>query len=679
MKNLILEKYNMKKLESKHVKIAVFSLLLVFFISYITYQIRLPAAEDLPRLIKNGEMIVSGNLDVLSKNVYAYTTPDHSFANHHWLSAVFFFLLYNIVGFSGIVIFKIILFAIIFSLLFYVATRKADFWLVALFSVPTLLILIGRSAARPEMFSYFFIVLYLYIFYLFEKNSDSKKILWLIPLQLLWTNMHLFFIVGILLVGGFLFERIVLNYQKLKEDKGTLKLAIVFVCMLFTVFMTPYGIGGAIRSLRVNTSDEFPISSSETQSIKEFNSTFPAEDNIPIAGFPYLAVLLGVSFLVRHRKGISLNNIAPFYFLASAGTVFLSFNVIRSLPMFGLIFLPAVSSNLNDLFLEIKAYINARNFKISRLVKFTSIIIFCMCLVYLTFFARKTLSPYAEFGIGLTPRSTDMGNFLNENKIGGPVFNDTDIGSYLIYYLYPEERVFVDNRFGDAYPATFFKNVYQPMTKDEESWKKFSEIYDINTIIFYQYDSGSGARDFIFRRIYDEAWAWVYADDNAVVLVKNVAENKHIIDKFQITRDNIREKLKPLETSERLNDKLGAADLYSLVGFTDFANEIYLKIVSEYPEKGKIWMILGTIELTRSDQENSNPALALVFLQRAIAEGWKTAEAYSYLALAYYNLGDIEKAKEAVAEEFKIDKDSKDAARWMENFKEDEALNKINE
>ena len=137
--------------------------------------------------------------------------------------------------------------------------------------------------------------------------------------------------------------------------------------------------------------------------------------------------------------------------------------------------------------------------------------------------------------------------------------------------------------------------------------------------------------------------------------------------------------MKPLETSERLNDKLGAADLYSLVGFTDFANEIYLKIVSEYPEKGKIWMILGTIELTRSDQENSNPALALVFLQRAIAEGWKTAEAYSYLALAYYNLGDIEKAKEAVAEEFKIDKDSKDAARWMENFKEDEALNKINE
>lgn len=659
-----------------HVKSVVFVLLLVFFISYITYQIRLPAAEDLPRLIKNGEMIVSGNLDVLSKNVYSYTTPDHPFANHHWLSAVFFFLLFKTIGFSGIVIFKIILFAIIFSLLFYVATRKADFWLVALFSVPTLLILIGRSAARPEMFSYLFIVLYLYIFYLFEKNPDSKKIFWLIPLQLLWTNTHLFFIVGILLVGGFLFERIVLNYKIIKQDKSTLKLGIVFVCMLFSIFMTPYGFGGAIRSLQVNTSDEFPISSSETQSISEFNSTFPAEDNIPIAMFPYMALLLGLSFLIRHKKGISLNNIAPFYFLASVGTIVLSFNIIRSLPMFGLMFLPAVSSNLNNIFLEIKSHIATKSIKISRLFKITSIVIFCVFLIYLTFFARKTISPYAEFGIGLTPRSTDMGNFLTENKISGPVFNDTDIGSYLIYYLYPEEKVFVDNRFGDAYPASFFKNVYQPMAKDEESWKKFSEIYDINTIVFYQYDSGSGARDFIYRRIYDEDWAWVYADDNAVVLVKNVSENKHIIDKFQITRENIREKLQPLELSDRLNDKLGAADLYSLVGFTDLANEIYLKIVAEHPEKGKIWMILGTIELTRSDQENSDPALALVFLQRAIKEGWKTAEAYSYLALSYYRLGQIDKAKEAVKEELKIDKNSTDAQKWMENFKEDEELNK---
>ena len=71
MKSLILEKYNTKMLKSQHVKMAVFVLLLVFFISYITYQIRLPAAEDLPRLIKNGEMIVSGKLDVLGKNVYS--------------------------------------------------------------------------------------------------------------------------------------------------------------------------------------------------------------------------------------------------------------------------------------------------------------------------------------------------------------------------------------------------------------------------------------------------------------------------------------------------------------------------------------------------------------------------------------------------------------------------------
>ncbi|MBP9714925.1 MAG: hypothetical protein KBD52_00315 [Candidatus Pacebacteria bacterium] len=667
---MIQENYkNMFK--GKYIKIGVFVLLLVFFTSYITYQIRLPAAEDLPRLIKNGEMIMAGDFDVITKNVYSATAPDHPFANHHWLSAVFFYGLYKIVGFTGIVILKILFFLFTFSLLFYLATRKANFWLVALFSIPTLIILIGRSAARPEMFSYFFIVLYLYIFYLFEKNPNTKKIFWLIPLQLLWTNMHLFFGVGILLIGGFLFERFVLNFKHLRKDKNTLKLGIVFIFMVLTIFLTPYGIGGAIHSLRVNTSSDFPISSSETQSIKEINNKIPPIDNIPITIFPTLAILLGISFLIRYRRGLSFKNLALFYLMASIGTVFVALNVIRSLPMFAIIFLLAVSSNLDGFFVEIKEKFEKKFPEIKKVFYIILVLVFVFILIYITFFARKIISPYGELGVGLAPRSHDMGNFFKDNKLKGPIFNDTDIGSYLIYHLYPEEKVFVDNRFGDAYPATFFKNVYQPMAKDEEEWKRLSEIYQINTVIFYQYDAGSGARDFLFRRIYDPLWAWVYADDNAVILVKNIPENKEVIEKFQITKENIRERLSFLELSPRLDDKLGAADLYSLVGFTDFANEIYLKIVSEYPERGKIWMILGTIELTKIDQENSNPSLALVYIQRAIKEGWKTAEAYSYLALAYYRLENIEKAKEAVAKELKIDKDSEDAKEWIRTFEEE--------
>lgn len=340
--------------------------------------------------------------------------------------------------------------------------------------------------------------------------------------------------------------------------------------------------------------------------------------------------------------------------------------------MFAMVFLLVASENITPTFLYLKERIKSKYPDIIKFLTYGFTILFIISIIYIIFPARKVLGPYSEFGVGLSMRSNDAANFFKENNLKGPIFNDTDIGSYLIFHLYPEEKVFSDNRFGDAYPVTFLRNVYEPMATDEESWKALSETYGINTIIFYQYDGGSGARDFLYRRIYDLNWVWVYADDGVVILVKNIPDNQSIIDKYRITKDNVRDKFKFLEESSRIDDKLGVADLYSLVGFYDLASEVYLKIVSEHPERGKIWMILGSMELTKSDQENSNPSLALIYLQRAIETGWKTPEAYSYLALAYYRLGETEKAKDAVKKELKIDPDNMDGKSWLETFAEDE-------
>jgi tetratricopeptide (TPR) repeat protein len=443
--------------------------------------------------------------------------------------------------------------------------------------------------------------------------------------------------------------------------------------MCLTLFATPYGIKGALYSLNVNTSGEFPIFSSETQSISSLHNSSPVMDNIPIALFPFLAALLLVSFLIRLReKPFSFKHFPIFYFLASVSTILLGFKVIRSLPMFGLIFLPAICENLNPSFIRLRNYIHRKSPEIKRIFKIAFLTLFLGLIIYLTLFARGIIAPYTKIGLGLAPGSLDASNFMKENKIKGPIFNDTDIGSYLIGQLYPDEKVFVDNRFGDAYSADFFANVYIPMSKDEDSWVHLSEKYKINTVVFYQYDGGSGARDFLYRRIYDPLWAWVYADRGIVILVKNTEENREIVEKFQITKDNIRDRLSHLESSSNMDDVLGVADLYSLVGLSDFATEVYLRIVSEYPNRGKIWMILGGIELKKVDQQSSNPALALIYLQNAINAGWKTPESYSYLALAHYRIGNTDKAKEAVDKQLKIDPNNQDGKKWLEVFAEDE-------
>ena len=94
--------------KDKILKIAVLTLILAFYGSLLAHKIQLPAADDIARHVKNGEMILQGNFDVLYSNVYSYTEPDYPFINHHWLAGIIFYLLHQAVGWEWLVIFKII-------------------------------------------------------------------------------------------------------------------------------------------------------------------------------------------------------------------------------------------------------------------------------------------------------------------------------------------------------------------------------------------------------------------------------------------------------------------------------------------------------------------------------------------------------------------------------------------
>src|SRR5439155_23411103 len=186
----------------------VFVLILAFYGSLLLHKIDLPAADDLPRHIQNGATLLHGNKDVLYKNLYAYTEGNYPVTNHHWLSGVIFYVLQQLIGFDGLVLFKVILLLAAFCLLFAVALKKADFWLVAIVAVPSILVLRERTGLRPEIFSYFFIAIFLYLLSNLEEHPEHKRIFWLVPLQMVWVNLHIFSCIGIAVVAGFLLEKI---------------------------------------------------------------------------------------------------------------------------------------------------------------------------------------------------------------------------------------------------------------------------------------------------------------------------------------------------------------------------------------------------------------------------------------------------------------------------------------
>lgn len=657
-------------------KILVFVLILVFYGSFLIYKMELPAADDLPRQMRNGIDVLTGNFDALNKNVYSYTESDRPFANHHWGSGVFFYLLYQAAGFGGLSIFKVILMLSAFALLFRIAAKKADFWLVAFLSIPAILIFLGRTGLRPEIFSYFFITLYLYLLMDLEEYPGRKRIFWLIPVQLLWANTHLFSVTGPMLVAGFLFEKIILNppieragYKNLKSNALIKKLALLFVILALVIFINPFGLVKAFSSFRLNATPDSPVSSAETVSVAEILKTTPKWNNIAATVFMPVVILLAFSFAAAFlfrlkRKQPLFSDNFIFYFLAGASTATLGFFVIRSLSLFGLMFLPAASVNFNGIFIEAKKQLSSKWPRKERFLRQTLPFFLIAALLWLTTLARGKILPDSKLGIGITPQSESSAMFFKEQGLEGPIFNDTDIGSYLIYYLYPNEKVFSDNRFRDAYSAEFFRDVYLPIIQDEEKWREAFEKYRFNAVFFNHYDNVRGARDFITRRMSDADWPLVYADRYVLIFVRNNPKNKEVIQKFQITQENAGQKLNYLSASSDADEQIAGADLLALIGRMDLATPTYMKAVTQWPDRGKVWMVMGKIELGK-DPVDSNPALALIFMQKAIDVGWKTTESLSYLALAYFRTGQIDKAEEAVMEELKIDPNSEDGKKWI--------------
>ena len=136
---------------------------------------------------------------------------------------------------------------------------------------------------------------------------------------------------------------------------------------------------------------------------------------------------------------------------------------------------------------------------------------------------------------GLVPGINGSAEFVKLMNIQGPMFNNYDIGGYLIFNLFPRVKVFVDNR-PEVYSVSFFKDVYVPMQENDEAWRSTDRQYDFNVIYFYRYDLTPWGQNFMISRLRDPEWAPVYVDLFTIVFLRRNEQNKRIIDALELPR-----------------------------------------------------------------------------------------------------------------------------------------------
>jgi tetratricopeptide (TPR) repeat protein len=636
-------------------KTLIVILILVFYGSILFHKINLPT-DDLGRHLTNGKIIWETK-NIAETNFYSYTEPDFPFLNHHWLSGVIFYFLFLLAGFNGLIIFKIILLLISFSLIFSIAAKKGNFWLAAIASIPAIFILSERTDIRPEIFSFFFTALFLYLLIKFSDNPKNKTIFWLIPLQILWVNLHIYFFIGPAMALGFLAEKIIRNRKNLKNNPLIKKLLIVFLLLFAACFLNPAGWKTVFYPLNIFKNYGYDIA--------ENKSPFFLEHLMHNPSIPFFKLSLGL-LIISFVISLIFRDFSIFYFLAALATSIAGILIIRNFPLFALIFLPATSISLKNFSRSLVSQI--KNSRTLFWLKILSPLILIILLSWAIMYSVKNPLPQnKEKGIGLAFESNNSAEFLLQKNIKGPIFNNYDIGSYLIYHLYPKEKIFVDNR-PEAYPKLFFDGTYLPMQMDEIKWREIENKYNFNTIFFTQEEGTWWGRNFLTNRFADTNWAIIYADSQAVIIVKNNLENKELIKKYQITKDNIAEKISYLANSSNIKTKFTAVNLFELIDRNDLAFNICQEITKNNPSEARAWLEMGSI---KSSEKNTSAQIdAGKYLEKAIELGENLPGIYNQLGLVYFNLGQFAKAKSIWQKALSIDPENQNANNYLKQYQE---------
>jgi hypothetical protein len=482
------------------------------------------ATADLGRHITNGALFLQGVTDVLYTNFYSFTEPNHPFTNHHWGSGVLMHLVHTAIGFKGLSLLYVLLsVAGLLTMVRATAISVPARWamLVATLTVP---LFAYRTEVRPEGFSYLLMAGY---FLLLSKHRAGtidfrRLLLWMLPLQLLWVNLHIFFFFGFGLVGAFLLDALLLRRDMPKvRQLGVLLAGTVAVSVI-----NPHFYRGLLAPLTIF--DEYGYMIVENQTV------FFLQERFGNPQFVHLEILAVFAF------GATVWSIARGFWrqmlpelLLSIGFLALSFMAVRGIPMFAMFSIPLFARVLSSLTDDL--HFKTRE-TLGRLVPVAGI---ALCGIFVAMPGTYASANKGYNALGVFDGVETSGRFLQKAGIPGRIFNNYDIGSYLVYYLADSASVFVDNR-PEAYSVAFFDSIYKPMQEDDAVFREMTQRYDLNVICFYRHDETPWAQPFLIRRTQDPDWVPILVDDVSLILIRNLPSNLPWIERYALPREMFR-------------------------------------------------------------------------------------------------------------------------------------------
>ena len=440
---------------------------------------------DLGRHLTIGGYILD-ELTIPTRDIFSHSMSGVHLTPHEWFAQVLFALSYRAAGLDGVVVLCALVLAATFTIVYKQALSRSQIILVAL----SLTVLAAAAAsvhwlARPHIFTLLFTVLWMGELERWRRGDAWRW--WSLPLiMLVWVNTHGAFIVGIViwlvfLVGSWVASMVKVKWQfdvqpgdiNSQDPERIRQLLLAGLPVLFVTIINPAGLNVWSTTFGFLQNQYLVSHTVEYQAPNFQDSSF----------WPFLLMIcLSLLLLALNRRGISLAAVL----LLVSWTAF-SLVSARNIAIYAVIAAPILAGICaaiiedNHLFKGLVNYDQRLQMVNDQLAGYTWPAVICTAIGLSMFFgaANSDMAGRNRFHENVFPVAAV--DWMADHPTEEPIFNYFPWGGYLLYRMWPDQKVFIDGQ-TDFYGEELTRE-YDQVISLSEGWQFVLNDYQIGRVL----------------------------------------------------------------------------------------------------------------------------------------------------------------------------------------------------
>ena len=415
--------------------------------------------------VRVGEVVLARG-QVPTSDLFSYTVPGRPFTYQAWLSGVLFALGYRAGGPTLIILGNALLLTAAYALLLWHCREEGHGTRLAVgATLVALVVSAGNWAVRPQTLS---VVLFVALYVVVDRYRQGKPSpLWAMPLGMaLWANLHGAFVTGFLMlavtVGGEVVKHWlpgrpfpVMPWSRLGWLTGSAAVSAL------AILANPVGLG----ILR------YVLGIWSNPAIRGFIAEWQPLGTEAGTSLIFLSTLVGYPLICVLRRRLP----DPTDLLLLLATAWLALGGVRNLLWYGLVLAPLLTRALAGPE-ERPEPASSPGLTVVLAAMVTLIAVLSTPWV-------KGVLPLPSNLQGQLAVDTPVAtaDALLQEGLSGPIFHQMESGSYLLWRLYPQEKVFIDPRI-ELYPGEVWEDYFQ-ISAGRPGYQELLDRYGVQVLL----------------------------------------------------------------------------------------------------------------------------------------------------------------------------------------------------